>query len=169
MSGPYVRVVDKPTGKVTIAPTVSGIPTHGVPALGLTVDDVWVPLQLGPDGSVVLSPSTMTATPHFDDALADVTPGLTQILIDAVVPANTQRSIGQVIVTTRVTGVFWVTANGAIIGSGRTGPGCYSFISFLPQRPLESGTEYQVLFASRLNAPLQTVECYVQASDTASS
>lgn len=169
MAPPYTRRIDKPTGKVYIDPN-AGIPTQIVPAGGLTPDGLWVPLNVLDDGTVVtIAGSDNAGVPYFDDAIQTITPGVQQTLLDVIVPDATKRYLSQLIIATRVTGVFWIMAAGAVIGSGRTGPGEDSMMSFYPPRPIMAGTEYMVLFTSRLNAPVQSVECYLQASDVASS
>lgn len=161
----YTRSVDKPTGKVYIIPAGTQVPTEAVPAAGLTADGSWVPLLVGPDGTLFVETNGMSGTPHYDDAEAEVNPGVEQTLVDQTVPSGIVRSVSAVRVVTRVTGSFAVMANGEMIGSGRTGPGEDGRMLFSPPRPLTAGTEYEVLFTSRLNAPAQGVECYVQASD----
>lgn len=164
---PFKRTVDKPTGKVYIDP-LTGIPTELVPAGTLTPTGAWVPLMSDENGVLfVQSDTTMVGTPHFDDSQNDITPGLEQTLIDETVPANTTRNLSQLVLSTRVTGAYSVMAGAEMIMSGRTGPGTFPVIPFSPPRPLEAGTEYQVLFTSRLNAPVQGVECYLQSTDTA--
>lgn len=157
-------VIDKPTGKTYWDPS-TGIPTEFKPAGGLTAGKKWVPILVDDSGALVVSGEVSSGAPHFDDAQDSITPGVEQILIDVTVPSNLNRHLSQVVVATRVTGVFTITANGLIVGSGRTGPGEDGFMSFAPARPMAPNTEYKVLFQSRLNASIQSVECYVQSID----
>lgn len=164
MSSPYVRTVDKPTGKVTIAPSPSNIPTTGVPPLGLTNSGNWVPFSLNDDGTLPMDGISMV--PHFDDVAAETDPGNLQELINNTVPEGVTRNLSSVILKTRVTGSFQVLANDLVIGSGRTGPGGSPTMNFNPARPISSGTEYKVFFTSRDDSPVTDVECYVQANDS---
>jgi hypothetical protein len=155
--------IDRPTGKTYWFPTGTQR-TEYMPAGGLTASGQWVPLFLADDGSVIISEEGNT-TPAFNDALEDVTPGAEQTLASETVPAGFRRLIHQVLVVTRVSGAFQVLSGTDVIGSGRTGPGCSGVMPFNPPRPMAPGTNYKVLFTSRLNAPVQDVECYVQAAD----
>jgi hypothetical protein len=167
---PYIRTVNNPTGNVYINPETN-IPTQIVPAGALSTSGVWVPI-LSDDSGVVYTQdgsSMVSGTPHFDDAEFETTPGEPQTLIDGVVPDNVSRAISQVQVVTRVTGSYAILADGVMIGSGRTGPGGTGHFTFSPPRPIAAGVEYQVQFTSRLNSPVQSVECYLQATDSAAS
>jgi hypothetical protein len=163
---PFIRTLR--TGNVYIDPD-TGMPTQIIPGALLTPSGVWVPISGDENGMFVQMSSGIDGTPHFDDAQMAITPGQDQTLIDGVVPAGVTRSIGQILVVARVAGIFTVLANGAVIGSGRTGPGCFGLVPYNPARPLVAGTEYQVIFTSRLNAPPQSVECYLQATDNNST
>lgn len=165
MSG-YKRTIDTATGRVYIDPN-TGKPTEAVPAAGLSPSGLWVPLAMNEDGT--LATSDIVGTPHFDDAQDETTPGVEQTLISQTVPAGTTRNISQVIVATRVTGVFQVLSDDEIIGSGRTGPGGTGPMTWSPPRALAAGTEYQVIFQARDNSPPQDVEAYVQATDMSTS
>lgn len=164
MPPPYNRTIDTASGRVYIDP-LTGKPTEIIPSGGLSPSNQWIPIKVAEDGTVFVESGGMVGTPHFDDSIQDVDPGVDQVLIDHIVPANTIRNVSQVLVVTRVTGIFTVVANDEIIGSGRTGPGGTGPMIFNPPRPISSGVEYQVIFTSRLNAPVQSVECYLQASD----
>lgn len=152
----YVRPITKPPGDDQ---------AQVYPAGGLTLEGKWVPLQVNDDGTLPAPGSIASMTPHFDDAQVDTDPGLEQLLIDQTVPDGVTRYLSSVILSTRVTGIFYVLANGSLIGSGRSGPGCTPIMTFNPMRSLAAGTDYQVLFTSRPNSPIQSVECYVQAND----
>lgn len=162
----YDRTIDKSSGNVYINPVPPGNPpTQGIPPLGLTEEGNWVPFLLNADGTI---PAGIMGTPHFDDAIDDTTPGDEQTLIDETVPDGVTRNLNSVIVKTRVTGSFQVLSNGELIGSGRTGPGGSPTMTFNPARPLSAGTEYKVVFTSRIDSPVQSVEAYAQSSDSIS-
>ena len=176
MAGPYFRRIDKPTGKVQIAPRVppgalerETIPTTGIPALMLTAEGEWVPLQGTADGAVIVMTDTVSGTPYFDDAQQLITAGIDQVLIEKTVPVGVTRSVMNVVVVARCYGAWTVDLDGAIIGAGRTGPGAGFGMPFTPARPMQAGQTYRVTFTSRLNAPEQSVECFLQAIDNASS
>lgn len=146
----------------------SGIASRIFPIAGLTQSGIWIPYRVSSDGSITVITDTVGGTPYYDDYQGTTTPGVEQTLVDVVIPSSVQRQIYQVVVATRVTGEFFVTAGSEVIGSGRTGPGCVGNIIFTPPRPLDSGVEYKVLFTARVGSPAQDVECYVQATDQAS-
>jgi len=166
MSPGYKRTIDTATGRVYIDPN-TGKPTEIVPSGGLSPSGLWVPLALNEDGT--LATTDIVGVPHFDDAIEETTPGVEQTLIDETVPDGTTRNLSQVLVVTRVTGVFQVVSGDVVIGSGRTGPGGTGPMTWSPPRSLAAGTEYQVLFQSRENSPPQDVEAYVQATDMSTS
>lgn len=160
----YTRTIDRPSGNVYINPN-TGVPTQIVPAGGLTDTGLWVPLKLNADGTISATVTENQGTPHYDDAVATTTPGVEQTLIGQTVAAGNTRYLYQVILATRVTGIFEIFSNGDLIGSGRTGPGCVPVVTFLPARPVMENILYEVKFTSRLNSSAQSVECYVQAAD----
>ena len=86
MAAPFDRTIDKPTGKVSIAPQIppgapvrDGIPTTIFPAGALTQSGKWVPLFASEDGALFISTDSNPGTPYFDDSQQIVTPGVEQI------------------------------------------------------------------------------------------
>lgn len=95
------------------------------------------------------------------------TPGTPQDLISDTVPAGIQRLMGQVFVICRSEGSFVVTADGAIIGEGKTGPASPNAkFSWNPTRPLGAGVNVKVTFSAVVGTkPGLPVSAYLQASD----
>jgi hypothetical protein len=94
------------------------------------------------------------------------TPGSEQLLVDDTVPSGKTRKATQAIVVCRSQGLFTVESDGAIIGSGRTGPASPTGIfSWNPRKDIPAGKDVKIRFTANLQAPISNVEAYFMASD----
>jgi hypothetical protein len=104
----------------------------------------------------------------FHDQSSDVTtPGVQQTLIDVSVPGGFTRKLTEVVVVCRSHGSYIVESDGAIIGSGRTGPATpKDVMTWNPRRSIPATKDIKVKFTADSAAPVSNVESYVMATDT---
>lgn len=134
-----------------------------------------VELAIGPNGDSVSTTTPLpvtvdgeTGSPFFIEASdVDTTPGIDQTLITFSVAAGILRRLRQALVDCRMEGVFKVTANGATIGSGKTGPGCDGKITWNPARALPDSAVCSVIFRARAGSAVTKVSAYLQCADEA--
>lgn len=108
--------------------------------------------------------------PIYYTAEAATTPAVEQELLNIVVGVGIILDIYSSKVVTRVHGKFRVTLDGALIGSGRTGPslGDLSQFDWSPRRSVPTGSNLKVLFTSLSGTPISEVEAYLNGSERSS-
>lgn len=105
-------------------------------------------------------------TGDYLSATTQTTPGAAQTLIDDLVPAGKTRKITQSTVVSRTYGKYIVTVNGAIIGSGRTGPEkTKDVFTWNPRYTAVAGDEVKLIFTAHSDSPINDVEAYIMSSD----
>lgn len=94
------------------------------------------------------------------------TPGTQQDLITDSVPSGKVRKLTQAMVVCRHPGTYLITADGDIIGSGRTGPASSrSMFTWNPRKSVPTGTELKVVFTGLAGTPAADIEAYLMGSD----
>lgn len=118
--------------------------------------------------SLATGPTNTSSQIFLDSPSNATTPGIPQDLISDVIPVGKIRFLSQVIVVCRAEGSFVVTADGAIIGEGKTGPANpNAAFTWSPNRPLTAGTELKVTFtAAVFTKDALPVSAYLQATET---
>lgn len=106
--------------------------------------------------------------PFFaEDTIAGV-PASQETALTFTVPTGIIRKLTQVVVSSTIRGLFKVYADSDIIGSGRLGPANLNVsFQFSPPRPIAAEAVVTVTFEAPADAPVASVDCYVQASDFA--
>ena len=114
---------------------------------------------------ILLQLGGSAGTPFFSDA-SSTTTGALQTLISEVVPGGVTRTISKVIVSSRAPGNFEVKINGAVIGSGRTGPSeMNSSFIFMPGRDAAATETITVEFTQAYGKVGTDIEAYLMATD----
>ena len=102
----------------------------------------------------------------FSEAETTTTPSISQELISITVPALKIRLLRKVEVSCRMNVRVRITADGAIIGSGRTGPDKSNMsFTWTPSRPISAGKVIKVIALSMSGQPGVDIEAYLQATD----
>lgn len=115
---------------------------------------------------VTVAGSVNNGTPFYKDSSDVGTPGVTQTLFSLIVPANTDRQLKSLIVTSRTNSCWSLKADGSVIASGRTAPGHpESLFRWDLGRSIVSGSMIDLEFTEAANQPASDVEAYLQALD----
>lgn len=102
----------------------------------------------------------------YNDFSGSTTPGSEQTLISTTVTTGKTRKLFAAVVVCRTEGRFIITADSAVIGSGRTGP-AKPVVRFewQPGRQFAAGVALEIKFTARPGATSSDLEAYLQASE----
>lgn len=130
--------------------------------------DTWKFFRIDDDGNLcVKSVAGVAGTPFFAETDTVSDKGVEQTLIDVTVPGGTTRQLTKAKVCFAGGGSYKVTADGAIIGSGRLILDEPNHVfDWEPFRRLPAGTVLRLLFTQDDYGPdAQDVEAYLMGSD----
>lgn len=103
---------------------------------------------------------------HLSSGVVVSTPGTSQDLITSTVPIAKVRKLTQATVVCRQHGFYRVTLDGAIIGSGRTGPANNKdSFTWSPRLNASAGQIMKVTFTALTGSSVSDVEAYLMGSD----